>query len=103
MKVFHKDSIDRHWILDYGFEKESRTVLGQPCQYETCIRSKSGLYCIWVGVDFESLLIHTYVEYECGGEVASHMADFGDVDVDHEDTFMAALDELVGGYLELYE
>ena len=103
MNVFHKNRRDRHWILDYGFEKESRTVVGKPCQYETCVHSKSGLYCLWIGVDFESLAVHIYIEYDCGGEIYSTSKDFSDVDVDHEDTFMSALDELVSEYLEVYE
>lgn len=103
MKVFHKETEVRHWLQDYGFDKESHTVLGQPCQFETCIQSESGLYSIWVGVDFDSLLVHIYVEYDCGGEVTRHTADFSDVDVDHEELFMEALEELVGHYLEIYK
>jgi hypothetical protein len=103
MKVFNKSTEVRHWLQDYGFDKESHTVLGQPCQFETCIQSESGLYSIWVGVDFDSLLVQIYVEYDCGGELTRHTADFSDVDVDHEEPFMEALEELVGHYLEIYK
>lgn len=103
MKVFHKNTEVRHWLQDYGFDKESHTILCQPCQFETCILSESGLYSIWVGVDFNSLLVHIYVEYDYGGEVTRHTADFSDVDVDHEETFMQALEELVSYYLETYK
>ena len=103
MKVFHKNVEVHHWLQDYGFDKESHTVLGQPCQFEKCIPSESGLYSIWVGVDFNSLLVHIYVEYDCGGAVTRHTADFSDVDVDHEETFMQALEELVSYYLETYK
>lgn len=67
------------------------------------IERYDGLYSIWVGVDFNSLLIHIYVEYDCGGEVTRHTADFSDVDVDHEEPFMKALEELVSYYLETYK
>ena len=53
MKIFNKNVEVRHWLQDYGFDKESHTVLGQPCQFEKCIPSESGLYSIWVGVDFK--------------------------------------------------
>jgi hypothetical protein len=100
MKVFCKNTEARHWLQDYGFNKESCTVIGQPCQYEKCI--DTGLYCFWVGVDFDSLLVHTYVEYDCGGEVTRYTADFSDVDVDHEDSFMEALDKLISTYIESF-
>lgn len=103
MKVFHKSTEVRHWLQDYGFEKETHTVLGQPCQFEKCISSELGLYCIWVGVDLNSLLVHIYVEYDCGGEATRHTADFSNVDVDHEEPFMRALEELVSYYLETYK
>ena len=100
MEVFHKDSRVRHWIQDYGFEETSKTVVGLPCQYETCVHSKSGLYCIWVGVDFNKCLVHIYVEYNCGGEVSRNTIDFSYVDVDEEYDFMIELDTIVSGYVE---
>ena len=103
MKIFHKETEVRHWLQDYGFDRESHTVLGQPCQFEKCILSELGLYSIWVGVDFNSLQVYIYVEYECGGEVTRHTADFSDVDVDREEPFMEALEELVSYYLETYK
>ena len=102
MKVFHKEYAHRHWLEDYGFDKCSRTVLGQPCQYETCVHSNDGLYCIWVGVNFNALEVYIYVEYECGGEVYRDTIDISDIDVDSEDTFIQVLDDTVSYYVENY-
>ena len=100
MEVFHKDSRVRHWIQDYGFEETSKTVIGLPCQYETCVHSKSGLYCIWVGVDFDNLLVHLYVEYDCGGEVNRDTISLEDIDVDDEEAFMSKLEDMISRYVE---
>lgn len=99
MKYFHKKEY-RHWIQDYGFEEEIKTVIGLPCQYEKCVESKSGLYCIWIGVDFDNLLVHLYVEYDCGGEVNRDTISLEDIDVDNEDSFMQALEDMISRYVE---
>ena len=99
MKVFHCNN-HRHWIQDYGFDECNRTVIGIPCQYETCVHSKSDLYCIWVGVDFNKQLVHIYVEYNCGGEVSRETIDFSYVDTEEEYDFMVELDEIVSRYVE---
>ena len=99
MEVFHKINPE-HWILSYGFEEKPKTVVGIPCQYETCVKSKSGLYHIWVGVDFNKQLVHIYQEYNCGGEVSRKTFDFSYVDVDEEYDFMIELDTIVSGYVE---
>lgn len=102
MKVFHKDCGGRHWIQDYGFMPDTRTVIGLPCQYETCVHSKSGVYCIWVGVDFDNLIAHIYVEYDCGGEVSRDTIDLSNIDVEDEDEFMEVLDDIINDYVEEY-
>lgn len=99
MKYFHKKEY-RHWIQDYGFEEEIKTVIGLPCQYEKCVESKSGLYCIWIGVDFDNLLVHLYVEYDCGGEVNRDTISLEDIGVDNEDSFMQALEDMISRYVE---
>ena len=99
MKYFQKRE-SRHWIQDYGFEETNRTVIGLPCQYETCTYSKSGLYCIWIGVDFDNLDVHLYIEYKCGGEVYRSSISCEDIDVDDEDEFMSKLEDLISGYME---
>ena len=99
MKVFHRNN-HRHWIQDYGFDECNRTVIGIPCQYETCVHSKSDLYCIWVGVDFNKQLVHIYVEYACGGEVERDTLDFSYVDTEEEHDFMIELDTIVNEYVE---
>ena len=102
MRVFHKEYEHRHWLEDYGFDKCSRTVLGQSCQYETCVHSKDDLYCIWVGINFDALEVYIYVEYECGGEVCRYTVDLSDVDVDREEALMQVLDDAVSYYVENY-
>lgn len=99
MRYFHKKE-HRHWLINYGFEEETKTVVGLPCQYEKCICSKSGLYCIWVGVDLNNLLVHLYVEYDCGGEVSRETQSLEDIDVDDEYGFMRALEDMISSYVE---
>ena len=99
MKYFHiKDP--KHWITDYGFEEETKTVVSLPCQYEICLPSESGLYRIWVGVDFKRQLAHIYVEYNCGGEVAKETIDLSYVDTEEADDFMTELDTIISKYME---
>ena len=99
MQVFRKLN-PKHWILDYGFEEKSKTVIGIPCQYETCVESKSGLYNIWVGIDFNKYLVHIYEEYNCGGKISNRTFDFCNIDVDEEYDFMIELDTIVSKYVE---
>ena len=100
MKYFHiKES--RHWITEYGFEECSKTAVGLPCQYEIYMPSKSGLYSIWVGVNFKRQLVHIYVEYNCGSEVARDIIDVSYVDTEEEYDFMVELDTLVSKYMEM--
>ena len=99
MKHFHKKD-RRHWITTYGFEEDTKTVIGLPCQYETCLHSNSGIYCVWVGVDFNKQLVHIYVEYSCGGEVSRETLDFSYVDTDEEYDFMIELDTIISKYVE---
>lgn len=102
MKVFHKNYEHRHWLEDYGFDKCSRTVLSQPCQYETCVHSNDDLYCIWVGVNFDALEVYIYVEYECGGEVHRDTLDISDINIGNEEALMQVLDDAVSYYVENY-
>lgn len=97
LKIFHDGT--RHWILKYGFREETTTIVGLKCQYETCYEREDGLYTIWIGVDFESLELHLYLEYSCGGEIARNTFDISDIDVDNEETCIKAIDDLVYDYL----
>ena len=99
MEVFHKVNPE-HWILSYGFNEKSKTVIGLPCQYEICVESKSKLFNVWVAVDFNKRLVHIYREYNCGGEVNIKTYDFSNVDVDEEYDFMIELDTIVNDYVE---
>jgi hypothetical protein len=99
MEVFHKVNPE-HWILSYGFNEKSKTVIGLPCQYEICIESKSKLFNVRVGVDFKKRLVHIYREYNCGGEVNRKTYDFSTVDVDEESDFMKELDAIVNIYVD---
>jgi hypothetical protein len=100
MKYFHiKES--KHWITNYGFEECDKTVIGLTCQYEKYLPSESGLYTVWVGVDFKRQLVHIYVEYGCGGEVAKETIDFSYVDTEEEYDFMTELDTIISKYMEI--
>lgn len=99
MKNFHI-TCTHHWIMDYGFERTDGTCIGLPCQYEMCMQSETGLYNIWVGVDFKKAQVHIYVEYECGGEVARETIDVSHVDAEEERSFMTVLDAIVDKYVE---
>ena len=98
MKHFHKTN-PCHWITSYGFTKETKSVIGLPCQYERRITSKSSLYCTWIAIDFNNRLVHIYVEYDCGGEVSRATIDVSYVDVDDEYDFMNELDSIVEPYI----
>lgn len=99
MKYFHIKE-PRHWIMEWGFEECSKTVIGLPCQYEICLPSESGLYRIWVGIDFKRQLVHIYVEFNCGGEVAKETIDVSYADIEEEHDFMEELDILISKYME---
>lgn len=98
MEVFRKINPE-HWILSYGFNEKTKTVIGLPCQYEICVESKSKLFNVWVGVDFKKRLVHIYREYNCGGKVNEKTYDFSTVDVDEESDFMRELDTIVKTYV----
>ena len=99
MKYFYKKE-SKHWIEDYGFEKCIKTITGLPCQYEISLPTNSGLYYLWIGIDFDSLQAHIYLEYCCGGEVYSGDIDLSDIDVEDESEFMTELDKLIDEYME---
>ena len=97
MKIFHKRNLN-HWILEYGFNEEYQTVIGIPCQYETCLAYST--YNLWVGIDFHKRLVHIYQEYECGGEISRRTFNFSHVDMDNEYDFITELDTIVNEYME---
>ena len=99
MKYFHREG-QKHWITAYGFEEYTKTVVGLPCQYEACLQHSSGLYNIWVGVDFNKQLVHIYKEYDIGGEIARETIDVSYVDTEEEHDFMVELDTLISKYME---
>lgn len=99
MKYFHIKE-PKHWVMNYGFEECSKTILGLPCQYEICLPSKSGRYCTWVGIDFNKQLVHIYVEYKWSIAVSKDTIDFSYVDTEEEFDFMTELDTVVGKYME---
>lgn len=99
MKYFHLEE-PKHWITNYGFEECNKTVIGLPCQYETCLSTNSGLYDLWIGIDFNSLLAHIYIEYYCGGEIYRGEIDLSNIDVEDESEFMEELDTLIDEYMK---
>lgn len=99
MKYFHKEG-HKHWIIKYGFEECSKTVIGLPCQYETSMPTNSGLYYIWIGIDFNKQLAHIYIEYDCGGELFRTSIDLSYIDTEDESELMTELDKLIDTYME---
>lgn len=82
-----------HFLEDYGFTQETKTCIGEPCDYEAVINN--GTYTLWIGVDIEHLVAHFYLEYDCGGEVERFDEDLSDVAVDDEDCLIPFLDNIV--------
>lgn len=102
MKYFTKKDILSHWIQEYGFETVNHFVTGENCQFEYVIKTPDELHYIWLGIDRDHLIIHVYVEYDCGGEVERDHIDISDWNVDNEESFMDSLEDLLSGYMERY-
>lgn len=102
MKYFKKTDISHHWIQKYGFDAVNSFVTGEFCQFECPIKTPDEFHYVWLGIDFENLIIHVYVEYDCGGEIERDHIDISDWSVDNEDKFMDSLENLLSEYIERY-
>ena len=99
MKYFSKQGPNRHWLTLYGFSNEVSSIIGMPCQYETCIHDDNDLYSLWLSIDFARFEAHVYVEFDCGGEVSRDTISLSHIDMNDESQLMPLLDEIVDEYL----
>ena len=82
-------------LTDHGFEEERLNV------YRKFVEL-SDLYDAWITVDLRKNSVEIYVEYECGGEVATYNFT---IDADFEEypnQFFDELDEEVTDFLAIY-
>lgn len=99
MKHFHKKEY-KHWITNYGFEEDNKSIDGLPCQYEILMHSNS---CrpVWVAVDFNKQLVHIVKELDSlARNVLRETIDVSYTDTEEEYDFMIELDTLVDKYME---
>ncbi|SEF89778.1 hypothetical protein [Lachnospira multipara] len=86
-----------------GFVKESKSVDGRLDDvYEKCIKllDEECSYYAYVAVNISTNDVHIYVEYDCGGEVASYDATLHESNFEeNEEEFINELDRLATDYL----
>ena len=87
--------------LGFTFERHSVTGELKNC-YEKTIKL-SDLYYMWVAVNIETSAVVLYIEYDCGGEVATYNftidCDFNE----NPDEFITKLDNEVTDYANMYK
>ncbi len=69
--------------------------------YEKCVKL-SDLYDAFVTVDIVKGYVNVYVEYECGGEVATYDFTISTDFEEYPNDFFNELDEEVTDFLEIY-
>lgn len=90
-----------------GFVKESKSVDGclDDVYEKQCIRlsDKACSYYAYIAVNINTNDVHIYVEYDCGGKVASYDAVLYESNFEEdEEEFLNHLDRLVTNYLKQY-
>lgn len=88
-------------ILGFTFEQHSVTGELTNC-YEKTIRL-SDLYYMWVSVNIETSTVVLYIEYDCGGEVATYKFTINCDFTENPDEFITKLDNEVTDYAKMYE
>ena len=88
-------------LTENGFEHKGGNVTGQldDC-YEKCIGV--GTYYAWIAVNTETGHVCIYVEYDCGGEVATYTHSLRNSWDDDPDDFFEELDDFATSMLEHY-
>lgn len=98
-----KNTATNNALTNLGFTFERHSVTGElkNC-YEKTIKL-SDLYYMWVSVSIEMSMASLYIEYECGGEVATYNflidCDFNE----NPDEFITKLDNEVTDIAKMYE
>lgn len=103
MGILSEDlSQSKNILTEHGFKYTRSSVTGQLLNcFEKRIRF-SNLYYGWVAVK-TSGEVYIYVEYECGGEVATYSEQLENKWEDSHEEFFAELDELVTGISHSWE
>lgn len=94
-------------LMRNGFVKESQSIDGylDDVYEKQCIRlsDKDCSYYAYVAVNVNTNNVHMYIEYDCGGEVASYDATLYESNFEeNEEEFFNHLDYLVTDYLQQY-
>ena len=103
MGILSEDlSQSKNILTEHGFKYEQSSVTGQfqNC-FEKCVKFSS-LYYGWVAVKTNGD-VYVYVEYECGGEVATYLEHLTNNWEDSQEEFFAELDKLVTSISYTYE
>lgn len=90
-----------------GFVKESGSIDGQldDVYEKQCVKlsDEEFSYYAYVAVNVNTNDVHMYVEYDCGGEVASYDATLYESNFEEDEKeFFEHLDSLVTNYLQQY-
>lgn len=102
MGIIKSTSTNNLLTTTYGFSYEQHSVTGvlKNC-YEKTIKL-SNTYYAWIAVDINTSCVVIYIEFECGGEVATYNftidCDFNS----NPEKFVDLLDEEVTNYIRLY-
>lgn len=97
-----KSTSTNNLLTEYGFSYEKRSVTGElkNC-YEKTIKL-SDTYYAWVAINISTSDVVIYVEFECGGEVATYNFSI-DCDFDDDpEKFIDILDKEVTDYTKSY-
>lgn len=87
-------------LIQNGFKHKASSVTGylRDC-YEKCIDLNQ--YCAWVAVNVKTGNVYIYVEYDCGGEIATYTHNM-DASWNNEDAFFEELDNFTTDKLQQY-
>lgn len=98
-----KNTATNNALTNIGFTFEYRSVTGElkNC-YEKTIKL-SDLYYMWVSVNIETSAVVLYIEYDCGGEVATYKFTIDYDFNENPDEFITKLDDEVTDYAKMYE
>ena len=90
----NNSSKDKNILTENGFKYTSSSATGalQNC-YERAITLDCS-YVMWVAVKTDTSEVYIYVEFACGGEIASYDCQL-DNSFDDENAFFNELDELI--------
>ena len=102
MGLLEEQRDENNILTKNGFKHKGSSVTGQldDC-YEKCIGV--GSYYAWIAVNTETGNVAIYVEYDCGGEVATYTYSLRNSWNDDPDDFFEELDDFATSMLEHYK